>query len=99
MVKLLLSRLATFGAVAVLSGLLLLIYPYYPLYMIIILALALGAIGGEFPNIALIVAILLSVLGTMYQDTTLGLTFLVVFRITLLLTFSWRLMQSDTAVN
>ena len=75
MAKLLLSRLATFGAAAILSALLLMIYPYYPLYIVIILALAMGAIGLEFPNIALILAILLSVFGALYQDASVGLTF------------------------
>jgi class 3 adenylate cyclase len=87
--KLLLNRLATFGAVAILSGLLLTLYPYYPLYIAIILALVLGAIGLEFPNIGLILAILLSVLGAMYQDALAGLTFLVAFFITLTLTGGW----------
>jgi len=89
MVKLLLSRLATFGVVAVLSGLLLMLYPYYPSYIVIILALVIGAVGLELPNVALIVAILLSVLGAMYQDASAGLTFLVVLLITLVLTFRW----------
>jgi class 3 adenylate cyclase len=87
--KFLLNRLATFGAVAILSGLLLLIFPYYPPYITIILALALGAIGLEFPNIGLILAILLSVFGAMYQDTLAGITVLIVFIITLALTASW----------
>jgi len=89
MARLSLSRFATLGVVAVLSGLLLMIYPYYPVYMMIILALALGAVGLEFPNIALIVAILLSVLGAFYQGASAGLTFLVVLLITLVLTFHW----------
>jgi len=89
MTKLLLSRLATFGAVAVLSGLLLMIFPYYPLDLVIVLALAAGAIALEFPNIALIAAILFSVLSAFYQNALVGLTFLVVFFIALLLTFRW----------
>ena len=89
MARLSLSRFATLAVVAVLSGLLLMIYPYYPLYLVIILALALGAIGLEFPNIALIVAILLSVLGAFYQNASAGLTFLIIFLITLVLTFHW----------
>ncbi len=87
--KFLLNRLATFGAVTILSGLLLLIFPYYPPYITIILALALGAIGLEFPNIGLILAILLSVFGAMYQDALAGITVLVVFIIALALTVSW----------
>jgi len=87
--KLLLNRLATFGAVTILSGLLLTVFPYYPVYITVILALALGAVGLEFPNIGLILAILLSVLGAMYQNALGGLTFLVVFFIALTLIVSW----------
>ncbi len=87
--KMLLNQLATFGAVAILSGLLLAIYPYYPLYIAIVIALALGAVGLEFPNIALVLAILLSVLGAMYQDALTGLTFLVAFVVASTLIISW----------
>lgn len=87
--KILLNRLATFGAVAILSGLLLMIYPFYPLYIAIIIALALGAVGLEFPNFGLILAILLSVLGAMYQDALAGLTFLVAFVIASMLIINW----------
>ncbi|MCJ7456058.1 hypothetical protein MUP07_04845, partial [Candidatus Bathyarchaeota archaeon] len=84
--KLLLSRLATFGVVAILSGLLLTLYPFYPLYITIVIALGLGAVGLEFPYFGLILAILLSVFGAMYQDALVGLTFLVAFFIALTLT-------------
>jgi class 3 adenylate cyclase len=87
--KILLNRLATFGAVAILSGLLLTIYPFYPLYITIILALVLGAVSLEFPNIGLILAILLSVFGAMYQDALAGLTVLVVFFLALALILDW----------
>jgi len=87
--KLLLSRLATFGAVAILSGLLLVLYPFYPLYIVIIVALALGAVGLEFPYIGLMLAILLSVFGALYQDALVGLTFLFAFLIALALTRGW----------
>lgn len=87
--KFLLNRLATFGSVAILSGLLLLIFPYYPLYITVILALALGAIGLEFPNIGLILAILLTVFGAMYQEALAGLTVLIVFFISLTLIVGW----------
>ena len=87
--KILLNRLATFGAVAILSGLLLEIYPFYPLYVTIILALVLGAVSLEFPNIGLILAILLSVFGAMYQDALAGLTVLVVFFLALALILDW----------
>jgi len=87
--KLLFSRLATFGAVAILSGLLLTLYPLYPPYIIVILALVLGVLGLEFPYVGLMLAILLSVFGAMYQDALVGLTFLVAFMIALALTRSW----------
>jgi class 3 adenylate cyclase len=87
--KILLNRLATFGAVAILSGLLLTIYPFYPLYITIILALVLGAVSLEFPNIGLILAILLAVFGAMYQDALAGLTALVVFFLALALIIDW----------
>jgi hypothetical protein len=87
--KLLLSRLATFGAVAILSGLLLTLYPFYPLYIIVILALVLGVLGLEFPYVGLMLAILLSVFGAMYQDALAGLTFLVVFVFASALTRGW----------
>jgi len=65
------------------------IFSYYPPYLVIVLALAAGIVALEFPNIALIIAILLSVLGAFYQNALVGLTFLVVFLITLMLTFRW----------
>jgi len=65
------------------------VFPFYPPYLVIVLALAAGTVALEFPNIALIIAILLSVLGAFYQNALVGLTFLVVFLITLMLTFRW----------
>jgi class 3 adenylate cyclase len=87
--KLLLSRLATFAIVAILSGLLLMLYPFYPFQIAIIIALVLGAVGLEFPYIGLILAILLSVIGAMYQDALAGLTFLVALFIALTLMGGW----------
>jgi adenylate cyclase len=84
--KALFSRLATFCLLAILSGLLLAIYPFYPLYIMIIIALGLGAVGLESPYFGLILAILLSLLGAMYQDALIGLTFLVAFITVLALT-------------
>ena len=84
--KPLLSRFATFGVVAILSGLLLTLYPFYPLYITIMIALGLGAVGLEFPYFGLILAILLSVFGAMYQDALVGVTFLVAFFTALTLT-------------
>jgi class 3 adenylate cyclase len=84
--KLLPGRLAAFGIVAILSGLLLTLYPFYPLYITIIIALGLGAISLEFPYFGLILAILLSVFGAIYQDALVGLTFLIAFFVALTLT-------------
>jgi class 3 adenylate cyclase len=84
--KLLPGRLATFGVVAILSGLLLTLYPFYPLYITIIIALALGGVSLEFPYFGLILAILLSVFGAMYQEALVGLTFLIAFFVALTLT-------------
>ena len=84
--KPLLSRFATFGVVAILSGLVLTIYPFYPPYVAIIIALGLGVVGLEFPYFGLILAILLSVFGAMYEDALVGLTVLVVFFVAVTLT-------------
>jgi len=54
---------------------------------VLVLALGMSVIALEFPNMALVVAILPSVLGALYQSA--GLTFLAVFVITLALTFHW----------
>jgi class 3 adenylate cyclase len=87
--KPLVSRLVTFGVVAILSGLLLTLYPFYPLHVTIIIALLLGALALEFPYLGLMLAILLSVCGAMYQNFSVGLTFLVVLFIVLALILSW----------
>jgi class 3 adenylate cyclase len=94
--KLLPGRLAAFGTVAILSGLLLTLYPFYPLYITIIIALGLGAISLEFPYFGLILAILLSVFGAFYQDALVGLTFLIAFFVALTLT-RWLNMASVVA--
>jgi class 3 adenylate cyclase len=87
--KLLISRLATFVAVTILAGLMLMIFPYYPLYIVVILALVMGGIALEFPNIGLTLAILLSVIGATYQNALAGVTFLFAFVITITLVLSW----------
>jgi class 3 adenylate cyclase len=81
-----LSRVAVFCFVALLSGLLLTIYPFYPFYVALGAALALGALSLEFPYFGLILAILLSVFGAMYQGALIGVTFLVVFFLVVTLT-------------
>lgn len=85
----LVGRLVTFAVVAILTFLLLTIYPFYPLYISAILALVLGALAFEFPGLALLLAVLLSVFAAMYQDPYLGVTFFVVFIIYASLGQSW----------
>lgn len=75
----LVGRVATFGVVTILSFLLLTLFPFYPLYVSVILALVLGALAFEFPGLALLLAVLLSVFSAMYQDPYLGLVYLIVF--------------------
>jgi len=82
-------RLAVFATVTVLSALVLSLYPFYPLYLTIILALALGVVAFEFPILGLIVAILLSALGSMYQDAMIGLTFLFILILTVVSMTNW----------
>jgi class 3 adenylate cyclase len=84
--KLLLRRVTTFATVAVLSGLLLTLYPFYPPEISALIALGLGAISLAFPYFGLILGILLSIIGAMYQDPLIGLTFLVAFFIVSTLT-------------
>jgi len=84
--KLLLRRLTTSGTVAILSGLLLTLYPFYPPYIAIVIALGLGVISLGYPYVGLMLGILLSVFGAMYQDALVGLTFLVALLIVSTLT-------------
>ncbi len=83
------SRIATFVVVAVLSILLLMEFPFYPLYLTIILALVLGALALEFPYLGLILAVLLSGFGAMYQNAYIGLTYLIVLVLFVSLGQSW----------
>jgi KaiC/GvpD/RAD55 family RecA-like ATPase len=87
--KTLLTRLATFGVVAVLSALLLILFPFYPFYIAIVLAIVLGAVSLQLPYIALVLAIVLSTLASMYQNALAGLIFLVVIMITIAVTTNW----------
>ena len=84
-----LSRVATFAGVAVVSALLLELFPFYPFYFTLILALVLGAVALEFPSLGMILAILLSVFGALYQNSFVGLTYLVVFLIVIALSLTW----------
>jgi hypothetical protein len=81
--------LINFVTVAVLSLLLLSLFPFYPLSVIIGLALVLGALAIELPGLALILAILLSVLGATYQSLYIGITFLVVFVLVSTIIIGW----------
>ncbi len=83
------SRIATFGAAAIVSFFLLELFPFYPLYLAIILSLVLGALALEFPSLALLLALLLSVFAAFYQGPFMGLTFVVVFLIMMALTTNW----------
>ena len=87
--KPLLTRLATFGIVTVLSALLLMLFPFYPFYIIIVLAIVLGALSLQLPYIALVLAIVLSALASMYQNALAGLTFLVVMMVIIAVTTNW----------
>lgn len=64
-------------------------YPFYPLFILIGLALVLGALALEFPYLGVLLAILLSVFGAMYQDPFAGLTYLVVFLVFAPIATSW----------
>lgn len=70
--------LASFLTVAVLSIFLLSLFPFYPLYIALGLAIVLGIVGIELPGLALLLSVLLSVLGATYQNPFIGLTFLVI---------------------
>ncbi len=83
------SRILTFVAVAVLSALLLLLFPFFPLQILVVLALVLGAIGLEVPSVGLLLAILLSLFGALFQNQFLGLTFLIVFVVLVAVTTTW----------
>jgi KaiC/GvpD/RAD55 family RecA-like ATPase len=78
-----------FVVVTVLSGFLLAIYPFYPFYLAVILALLLGALALKFVSASLLIALLLFVLGGTYQDLYVGLTFLVVVALIRSLTLEW----------
>ncbi len=72
------GRLASFAAVALLAFFLLVLFPFYPLYIAIGLALVLGIVAIELPGLGLLLAVLLSVLAAAYQSPFIGLTVLVV---------------------
>ena len=73
------SSLASFAVVAVLSFFLLSLFPFYPFSVTLGLALVLGVVAVELLGLALLLATLLSVLGAVYQNPFVGIIFLVVF--------------------
>jgi len=77
------------AAVAVLSYFVLTLFPFYPLYVTLILALVLGALAFEFPGLALLLGVLLSVFASMYQDPYVGLAYFVLFVIFASVGQSW----------
>lgn len=72
------TRIITFAVVAILSFSLLMMFPFYPPYLMAILALLLGVLALEFPYVGISLAILLSVFAAMYQNAYAGLTYLVI---------------------
>lgn len=54
------------------------IYPYYPLYVAVIISVALAALALEVPAPALMVGILLTSLAAMYQNAYAGIVMLIV---------------------
>ncbi len=87
--KILWARAGTFGAVTVLSWLLLSLFPFYPLWLTLVLGLVLGAVALEFPTLSLLVAVLLDVFGAMYQNQFIGLAYGVIFILVFAFAGSW----------
>lgn len=83
------SSLASFAVVAVLSFFLLSLFPFYPLSVTLGLALVLGIVAIELPGLALLLSTLLSVLGATYQNPFVGIIFLVVFILLTTTIFGW----------
>lgn len=74
-----LSIVASFAAIAIISFFLLSLFPFYPILLTIALAIVLGLVAIELPGLAVIIAILLSVLASMYQSPFVGTIFFVLF--------------------
>jgi KaiC/GvpD/RAD55 family RecA-like ATPase len=75
--------------VAVLSFFLLTLFPFYPLYVSLVLALVLGALAFEFAGLSMLLATLLSVFAGFYQDPYLGLVYFIVFILFASVGMSW----------
>jgi len=70
--------LAGFAATAVLSWCLLMLFPFYPAQLTIIIALMLGIVGVRSPRSGLMLATLLTMIAATYQGELVGLTFFIV---------------------
>lgn len=70
--------LAGFAVTAILSWLLLTLFPFYPNLLMIIIALALGIVGVKSPRSGLMLATLLTMIAATYQGELVGLTFFIV---------------------
>jgi class 3 adenylate cyclase len=73
-----LEYLAGFAATAALSWFLLMLFPFYPSELMIVIALALGLVGIKSPRSGLMLAILLALIAATYQGALVGLTFFIV---------------------
>ena len=89
--------MGSFVTVAVLTFFLLSLFPFYPLPVMIVLALVLGLVAIELPGLALLISVLLSVLGAMYQNPFVGLVFFAVLIIFSSLISGWFDMAMVTA--
>jgi hypothetical protein len=72
------SIIVSFATIFVLATLLLSLFPFYPLYVTLGIALVLGIVAIELPGLAVLVSVLLSVLAAMYQNAFMGMIFLFV---------------------
>jgi class 3 adenylate cyclase len=70
--------LAGFAVTAILSWLLLMLFPFYPAELTIILALGLGIVGVKSVRSGLMLATLLTMIAAMYQGEMVGLTVFIV---------------------
>jgi KaiC/GvpD/RAD55 family RecA-like ATPase len=93
----LLSIITSFALVAVITFFLLSLFPFYPLSIVIVLSLVLGAAAIELPGLALLISVLLSVLGALYQNPFAGLVFFAVLIIFSSLISGWFDMAMVTA--
>lgn len=89
--------MGSFVTVAVVTFFLLSLFPFYPLPVMIVLALVLGLVAIELPGLALLISVLLSVLGAMYQNPFVGLVFFAVLIIFSSLISGWFDMALVTA--